>query len=246
MSILQTITNVINGNDPADRKPLQRTFREELARLGLGQRKVDELAVRIAGFDQRADAAATKHSAICLPLQDELRQVEKRIIGNVADRLPADPADEARRIELVNQLAAENETLAREIRAIDEMRETVRNERETLRNSLPPRNVIESKLCGEDVADEALLDQMVVAGGALKYQIARVEAAREKLDRAKSKMQEMRQESIETRRRIDPNSEKFVERMIRRCGLVLAAAVKDRDALQAQVDSIRRKMITGE
>ena len=95
----------------AERLAKRASVRRQIAKLQVEQSRIRDLNAVIAKVNAQTDSASDEHQAACLPLQSELAELESKQIERLANRQPADPAEDARRAEIVAKIGEHNRQL---------------------------------------------------------------------------------------------------------------------------------------
>ncbi len=169
-----------------DRLAQRRALRKEIGKLQMAMDHAAVLSEQIRGLDQREESAKAKHEAECLPLQEELRQIEEKLIDGFADQAAAEPALESKRRELLNGIAKANEVLQTESELIKRLREPIARKVSRLHVESAAIQVLKGKLTAGPLANPQLLDESKIAGSAASWAELRLADARAKCAGAES------------------------------------------------------------
>lgn len=94
-----------------DRMRQRAGIRADMARAQLLREQADALDAEVARLRGKIEDAVIAHGAICGPLQAELATLENQAIERIKTRQEADPAADARRAEILGEIARQNTTL---------------------------------------------------------------------------------------------------------------------------------------
>lgn len=164
----------------------RRAVRRELAELELDIRKNNEIKSQLARLDQAKLRAADIHQATTSPAQSELATIDEQIAELLTDRLEVPPTLEERRRELLRSIADANEVLENAIAAADRQAVPLQRELNQRIIRMSTRDVIETKLAREPLANPELTAQHFVASRAREYASSRLQSAREKCQQYQS------------------------------------------------------------
>ena len=157
------------------------TVKATIAELQLEHERLREIQRAISRVDGEVDAAEERHEAATRPIQDELATIRSETVDATVAGRELSPEREARRMELQDQLDAENEKLREAVRRADDKRNALQHEALTVTAKLKTvdghnAQTLQSKLAGELARLEQRL-QTYVADRAATWAGARVEAA---------------------------------------------------------------------
>ncbi len=215
-----------------DRLAQRRALRKEIGKLQMAMDHAAVLAEQIRGLDQREESAKAKHEAECLPLQEELRTIEEKMVDGFADKAASSPALESKRRELLDAIAKGNEALEREIQLVKTLREPIAREVSRLHVESAAVQVLKGKLTCAPLANPQLLDESKIAGSACHWAELRLADARAKFAGAESLV----------RAEPDDDNRAIYEERARVWRLELSAAEAAFSAAQRVQDDLQKQM----
>ncbi|HUT91572.1 MAG TPA: hypothetical protein VMY37_18890 [Thermoguttaceae bacterium] len=188
-----TIVNK-RGHDPDDSERLahRRSIRLAAAKRDLELAPARLAEADIAASELRVDAAADEHSTACAPLQEELAALEQAAIGRVADRLPANAEEDARRAELIGEIGVLTTTLEAAVAAERKIQSSLLAKVQYIRQGHLPPDTILAALSRPPLANPRLLAELFVSRERIKWLRARAKAAEKALDRLRFSVGEIK------------------------------------------------------
>lgn len=203
-----------------DRLARREGIKAKIARLvGI---EADRLAIQreSAGYDAEADRLAAEHVEAMATLQSELREIEERRIQTTIDRKPADLADEARRVQLIDTIAEANQSLEDALKANRKKSAGIHNRLMKCLTDADGSTVANEERRLIELGKPELLDEMFVAQ--LDF-----ESAVSRMRRAQAELNELVGD----------------ETMSRRWGLELSVATEARDQAETEMERLRQEII---
>ena len=175
-----------------DRLTHRRAIREAAA-----QREMELLPAILAEGDirlseGRCDQAADEHATATAPLQTELSDLETAAVARIADRLPANAEEDARRAELTTEIAEATGELEVVAQAERKIQQSLLAKVQYIRQGLLPPDTILAALSRPPLANPRLLAELFVSRERLKWLRARAKAAEKALDRLHFSVAEIR------------------------------------------------------
>lgn len=234
------------------RLAIRRSIRARLAARDLLRADRREIENAIRSLDQELDGATNRHQATCEPIQDEIRELERKRAGLIADRQSVPESIDARRRELLHSLYDANAKLE----AVAEDHKTrvavLNREIKTIaENEKRYSDLTEHSLAHPSVANPHLSDLHWAAQRGIEFANARVRAAKENIEMYESQIASentsravpMTTSNPSGVSRINQAAITEYERRLRRWKMELSAAEKQLGEARAESESIRRQII---
>lgn len=194
------MTTIINRRetDPDDSDRLRRRadIRAEAATLQFQKDRIPVLETTLSESHQRVEVATNAHAATCDPLQKELKTLEAQAVERIQQRQPADEAADARRAEILREIADANATLEAVVEAEKVCRAPTEREVWRLRNEVLDPKAVLSRLGQPPLANPKLLAEQHVANERVRWLRARQHAAEKARAIQRSNVEEIRADRI--------------------------------------------------
>ncbi len=145
-----------NGIDDERRLAYRREIQRKLAEIALTRQQLKQLQDEKRAHEQDSENAANEHSAVCEPLQAELKTLNEENIQAILAKKPVSQAVTDRRIEILKAISEQNQRL--ELRTEENTKNAKRLQREfeTLRMETTEQTALEntlSRLASQELKD---------------------------------------------------------------------------------------------
>ncbi len=217
-----------------ERQAARQAVRQQDAELQVLRDRTALLRRQLADLDRRADERVAEHGETTERVQSELADVEAELSRCIAERQPARPDLESKRIELLDALSRANELLEADVLPLSRTRENLEREIRDLQSQAAAGAPLLGKLASPPLANRDLWLRKFACGQHAVWADRRETAAKRQLGDAKAHLKQVGDERV---------ARELAKVRVARWQAELEAAQQARSAAQAAADAAHQALI---
>ncbi|MBC7855913.1 MAG: hypothetical protein IAF94_20995 [Pirellulaceae bacterium] len=243
-NLLKPVASEQSAPSDSGRMRAREYTKGELGRHAVAIRDLREQERQIAIMEARSNRADESHTAATAPLLAKIKAIKDRMASAGGNGLPFDPADEDELRGLEDEKLAAAEVLATETAIVEKLVKPMREQWEKMRGALPNRDVLQSRLAGEELGNPELLKAKFVATELVRLlEPLSTQVQRVLVDKAEADVQMIQDDAKNMNVRPDPRELANAQKKLDRWTAVWRAIREIQAKAGADVTRLQRELI---